>query len=332
MHRLPTPRRAPSIGAVLAVLALTCPAWAATGPDLSGDGVIDSTDLNIVLASFGTGPGGDVNGDGKTNSADLNLVLAAFGQSVSGGACCLGGLDCFIETAEECGFLGGTYMGDGSGCGSVNCDDFIGACCLDDGPCIEDITLEGCDFAGGQWIGGGSTCDDALLSCTLGACCLPDDSCDDDGLALGVDCVMAGGEFVPSQACFQINCALTGEGACCLASQGCFIEEGLECGFLGGVYFGAGSTCEGVECADALGACCIAHTECFEGVSEDVCNLNAGDWGGPGSDCAFICEFGACCLPDGTCDDLDLFLGFACADAGGVFFPGEDCASLDCPD
>ncbi len=52
--------------------------------DLSGDGTINSTDLNILLADFGCaggGCGGDIDGDGDTDSADLNLLLAAFGQA-----------------------------------------------------------------------------------------------------------------------------------------------------------------------------------------------------------------------------------------------------------
>lgn len=52
--------------------------------DISGNGVVDFADLNIVLGQFGqTGPGlpGDVNGDLIVNFADLNIVLSNFGQS-----------------------------------------------------------------------------------------------------------------------------------------------------------------------------------------------------------------------------------------------------------
>lgn len=49
--------------------------------DLSGDGVVNLTDLNIVLANFGAGDGGDINGDGQTNLTDLNAVLASFGSA-----------------------------------------------------------------------------------------------------------------------------------------------------------------------------------------------------------------------------------------------------------
>jgi len=52
--------------------------------DLNGDGLINSTDLNIVLSAFGCeGQGciGDVDGDDATNSTDLNLVLTQFGEA-----------------------------------------------------------------------------------------------------------------------------------------------------------------------------------------------------------------------------------------------------------
>lgn len=54
----------------------SCPA------DVSGDGVINLADLNLVLANFGQmTPDGDTNGDGQVDLADLNTVLAAFGTN-----------------------------------------------------------------------------------------------------------------------------------------------------------------------------------------------------------------------------------------------------------
>lgn len=54
----------------------TCPA------DTNGDGVVDSTDLNNLLAQFGDmdeGLSADIDGDGDVDSTDLNNLLAAFG-------------------------------------------------------------------------------------------------------------------------------------------------------------------------------------------------------------------------------------------------------------
>ncbi len=45
--------------------------------DLNGDGVVDLTDLSILLASFGADAGGDIDGDGATTLADLALLLVS---------------------------------------------------------------------------------------------------------------------------------------------------------------------------------------------------------------------------------------------------------------
>jgi hypothetical protein len=52
--------------------------------DTNGDLVVDFTDLNTVLASFGQSGAdlpGDLNGSGTVDFADLNEVLANFGQT-----------------------------------------------------------------------------------------------------------------------------------------------------------------------------------------------------------------------------------------------------------
>ena len=61
---------------VIVVNASNCPA------DVSGDGSVDLSDLNLVLANFGQlTDAGDSNGDGVVDLADLNAVLGAFGQA-----------------------------------------------------------------------------------------------------------------------------------------------------------------------------------------------------------------------------------------------------------
>jgi hypothetical protein len=49
--------------------------------DLDGDNMVGSTDLNILLAAFGSTAAGDIDNDGDTDSTDLNLLLVAFGDS-----------------------------------------------------------------------------------------------------------------------------------------------------------------------------------------------------------------------------------------------------------
>jgi hypothetical protein len=60
---------------------------AAPTGDLDGDGVVDLTDLTILLAHFGTLGGatlqdGDITGDGSVDLGDLTLLLANFGVSL----------------------------------------------------------------------------------------------------------------------------------------------------------------------------------------------------------------------------------------------------------
>lgn len=70
-------------------IAATVSANAPCPGDANGDGLVNFTDLNVVLGSFGqTGapgaPGaipGDINADGVVNFADLNEVLANFGAA-----------------------------------------------------------------------------------------------------------------------------------------------------------------------------------------------------------------------------------------------------------
>ncbi len=66
---------------VVAVESPACP------EDVTGDGVVDSADLNALLASFGLdvnaptfNPDADINRDGVIDSQDLNALLASFGQ------------------------------------------------------------------------------------------------------------------------------------------------------------------------------------------------------------------------------------------------------------
>ncbi len=63
--------------AIMPAPPVVCPS------DLNGDNVIDSSDLNIVLAGFGcvgASCPGDIDGNGVTDSTDLNMMLADFGD------------------------------------------------------------------------------------------------------------------------------------------------------------------------------------------------------------------------------------------------------------
>ncbi len=52
--------------------------------DLNGDGVINLSDLSILLSNYHkSGPNGDINSDGTVNLTDLSILLSGFGQSVN---------------------------------------------------------------------------------------------------------------------------------------------------------------------------------------------------------------------------------------------------------
>ncbi len=49
--------------------------------DINGDMAVDTADLGILIAQFGTaGPGADLNGDMIVDTADLGILIAAFGM------------------------------------------------------------------------------------------------------------------------------------------------------------------------------------------------------------------------------------------------------------
>ena len=54
-----------------------CKICAVTG-DLNNDGIVDATDLALLLGAWGT-PAGDIDGDGTTNASDLALLLGNWG-------------------------------------------------------------------------------------------------------------------------------------------------------------------------------------------------------------------------------------------------------------
>ncbi len=52
--------------------------------DVSGDGVVNMTDVGLVVGAFGRiGGPSDLNGDGRVDTADIGLVLTNFGKAVS---------------------------------------------------------------------------------------------------------------------------------------------------------------------------------------------------------------------------------------------------------
>ncbi len=77
--------------AALTSLALAVPATAETSlccpADITGNGIVNSADLGVLLSSWGSEgkaeAGADINGDGAVNSADLAALLSAWGACPS---------------------------------------------------------------------------------------------------------------------------------------------------------------------------------------------------------------------------------------------------------
>lgn len=64
---------------------------AAASVDLSGDGVVDSNDLAIIVAHYNQTPAGsvsyDLNGDHKVNSIDLSIEAKYWAKRCTGNKC-----------------------------------------------------------------------------------------------------------------------------------------------------------------------------------------------------------------------------------------------------
>ena len=81
--------------------------------DANLDGVVNFTDLNIVLTNYNQ-PGdwseGDFNHDGVVNFADLNIVLTNYNQSFAGATIASGSYDLDAEAIRALSLAGVTVV------------------------------------------------------------------------------------------------------------------------------------------------------------------------------------------------------------------------------
>lgn len=110
-----------------------------------------------------------------------------------GGACCLGGENCVVQTVDECASAGGAWKGANSNCGAGACpvQSPVGACCFPDGNCVENSAAQ-CLSDGGNYHGDETSCNSALCAITIGACCDAGSECT---RISGAACVADGGTF-----------------------------------------------------------------------------------------------------------------------------------------
>ena len=160
---------------------------------------------------------------------------------------------------------------------------------------------------------------------------IPEDQCADNpclGQATGACCYAAGGcSEVPESQCpseiatymgDDVPCG--GEEACCRQDGTCTMSDSLCCLTDGGQPQGPGSVCWGDgnhngvdEQCEPTGACCypFGGGRCGEG-PEYLCEIHGGTYQGDGTECQ---GKEACCLPDGTCSELD---AICCEEEGGI--------------
>ncbi|MEE9212068.1 MAG: hypothetical protein V3U29_05385 [Phycisphaeraceae bacterium] len=142
------------------------------------------------------------------------------------------------------------------------------------------------------------------------------------------------GDWVMRATWTPIDCGGGEPGACCLPDGGCFDVTLGDCDILQGSFEGEGTSCATTQCPGPTEACC------FEGPPPGCLDLEvsncipAGGFPqGPGSSCNQIECFasGACCLPNGTCEN-DFFEG-DCNAVDGLFQGSNTtCDTADCPD
>lgn len=126
------------------------------------------------------------------------------------------------------------------------------------------------------------------------------------------------------------ECSLSGP--CCDVDAACMdVVDRTVCQQQGGTFMGADVTCPQVTCPTPNGACCASGI-CLDNVEQDTCeSLPNAVYMGNGTPCDdMLCALGACCMGDGSCEDV---MEVECDAAGGAFEGGgSECASTDCPE
>jgi len=225
------------------------------------------------------------------------------------GSCCYvdvdGDYDCVEYLTEaQCAVKNGTFnlfRACGTTCGPV-------AICCSNGNCVEGIEREECLYFGGKYYAGiecteqfdSSVGNDIRLCynpdrpsmvCCTGGTCISD--------VTATICQNYYGGVPLFGTCCDVNCSANPPrniiGACCVESgQTCGQETPAGCSALGGVFYGDGTTCGGINC-------------CFD---VDIPTYT-------------------CCLPDGSCQENQT--ESECAAQGGITSSAENCLTANCP-
>ncbi|HWL95584.1 MAG TPA: L-type lectin-domain containing protein [Phycisphaerae bacterium] len=222
------------------------------------------------------------------------------------GACCDGFGTCFPSDEFSCEIDGvSTFMGIQTPCEPFPCGlPAYAACCV--GPECLTQTEAGCADSGGVWRGYGSNCGetDCGVPPTLSACCQPGGICRETDTQ--AHCEQFNGEYQgDGVGCEEVNCGGAVAGACCLLDGNCAEVLEQACQEQGGHFQGADSSCSNpnLNCGE-LGVCCKTDGSCAT-TSVDYCfnDLGGSLFSTPGTCEDAVCTYGACCLPDGNCQE-----------------------------
>ena len=133
-------------------------------------------------------------------------------------------------------------------------------------------------------------------------------------------------DFIPGGFCDPNPCGP--REACCQPDFQCFDLTPAQCDESPGTSAGNGTVCDISICLpEGIGACCT--DECVH-VPENEC-VPPAEYQGNGTICANQCqnEPGACCLPDGSCEDTT---EANCESLEGAFEGrGTNCSATECP-
>jgi hypothetical protein len=206
------------------------------------------------------------------------------------------------------------------------CTPIVGACCLQNGTCLEAVTPSQCASATGVYQGDNTLC--TSVNCPQpGACCLQNGSCV-EGVTQPA-CSAQGGVFQGAGTeCANVNCPQP-VGTCCVNGTCTHLTE-AQCLAQGGEFisstpiFCTANTCKG--------ACCIQSSQSCQFIIESLCTAAGGEFQGVGIQCNQIVCFpiGACCLPDGGC--VDTQTPESCEAQNGTFQGNATtCSGVSCP-
>ncbi len=161
-----------------------------------------------------------------------------------------------------------------------------------------------------------------------GACCKDNGNC---VLNFEDECIDLDGLFWgPGTECSPNPCPQP-DGACCDELGVCTDDvPANNCDGPSLTHF-PNETCIDITCPDPVGACCNSTGGCLDNLDQTFCEDTLGGiYAGAATQCEDdVCVAGACCMPDGSCNET---VEAGCFASGGTFQgSGTLCSETNCP-